>query len=120
MKELLFRFWKIAETFTGLKLKGNIAKFGQVELSDVSAFYGFPDGKVLSGTEYGTLLLWEGNFIKCLINFSPEEACHKDNIEVVMRYEDYIVTAGNDGYIKFWNANAIDQAEGDDNLNFYI
>jgi hypothetical protein len=77
-------------------------------LSDVSAFYGFPDGKVLSGTEYGTLLLWEGNFIKCLVNLSPEENCHKDNIEVVIRYEDYIVTAGSDGYIKFWNANAID------------
>jgi hypothetical protein len=23
------RFWKIAETFTGLKLQGDIAKFGQ-------------------------------------------------------------------------------------------
>ena len=32
------KFWKVAETFTGLKLKGEIAKFGQVELSDVYAF----------------------------------------------------------------------------------
>ena len=70
------RFWKIAETFTGLKLKGEIAKFGQVELSDVSSFYGFPDGKVLSSTEYGTLLLWEGMFIKCLIRQSEEIPCH--------------------------------------------
>ena len=64
---MIKRFWKIAETFTGLKLKGNIAKFGQVELSDVTAFVIFPDGKVLSGTEYGSLLLWEGNLIKCVL-----------------------------------------------------
>jgi len=82
------RFWKIAETFTGLKLKGDIAKFGQVELSDVAAFYGFPDGKVLSSTEYGTLLLWEGNFIKCLINIDENTTCHKNSIEVVFRFKD--------------------------------
>ncbi len=35
------KFWKVAETFTGLKLKGQIAKFGQVELSDVVAYYIF-------------------------------------------------------------------------------
>ena len=58
------KFWKIAETFTGLKLKGYIAKFGQVEISDVVAAFEFPDGKVLSSTEYGSLLLWEGNLIK--------------------------------------------------------
>lgn len=61
------KFWKVAETFTGLKLKGEIAKFGQVELSDVYAFFQFPDGKVLSGTEYGSLILWEGNVIKCVL-----------------------------------------------------
>lgn len=61
------KFWKVAETFTGLKLKGEIAKFGQVELSDVIGYFIHPDGKVLSGTEYGTLLLWEGNLIKCVI-----------------------------------------------------
>jgi cilia- and flagella-associated protein 44 len=29
------KFWKVAETFTGLKLKGMIGKFGQVEISDI-------------------------------------------------------------------------------------
>lgn len=114
------RFWKIAETFTGLKLKGDIAKFGQVELSDVAAFYGFPDGKVLSSTEYGTLLLWEGNFIKCLINMTPEANCHTSAIEVMFRFKDILVTAGSDGYIRFWDANEIDQCEGDDDLMYYI
>ena len=35
-------------TFTGLKLQGDIGKFGQVELSDIEGFCELPDGKVLS------------------------------------------------------------------------
>ena len=58
------RFWRMAQTFTGLKLQGEIAKFGQLELSDVTGFAEMPDGKVVSGTDYGTLILWEGNMIK--------------------------------------------------------
>jgi hypothetical protein len=41
----------MAQTFTGLKLQGEIAKFGALELSDVTGFAEMPDGKVLSGTE---------------------------------------------------------------------
>jgi hypothetical protein len=40
----------MAQTFTGLKLQGELGKFGQIDLSDISAFVEFPDGKVLSGT----------------------------------------------------------------------
>lgn len=45
------RFWKMAKTFTGLKLQGEIGKFGQFPISDVTGYVEFPDGKVLSGTE---------------------------------------------------------------------
>ena len=76
------KFWKIAETFTGLKLKGEIGKFGQNEISDITAYYEFPDGKVLSGTEYGKLLLWEGNLIKCVIGVNENTPCHAGAIEV--------------------------------------
>lgn len=48
----------------GLKLQGDIGKFGQVELSDVSTFVELPDGKVLSSTETGEMLLWDGGLIK--------------------------------------------------------
>jgi cilia- and flagella-associated protein 44 len=58
------RFWKMAQTFTGLKLQGEIGKFGQLELSDVTGIGELPDGKVLCGTEYGTLILWDGNLVK--------------------------------------------------------
>lgn len=120
------RFWKIAETFTGLKLKGEIAKFGQVELSDVTCFFRFPDEKVLSSTEYGKLLLWEGNMIKAVVSTDEETPCHKGAIEAIFldvlggEEKQYIVTAGADGFIKFWDFEEIDQAEGDDHGNYYI
>ena len=58
------KFWKMAQTFTGLKLQGEIAKFGALEMSNVSGYAELPDGKVLSGTEQGNMILWEGNLVK--------------------------------------------------------
>jgi len=117
------KFWKVAETFTGLKLKGMIGKFGQLDLSDVQDSYIFPDGKVLCGTEYGKLLLWEGNLIKCVFlidsQTEPPTLCHEGAINVVFSYDElFIATAGVDGYIRFWDTNVIDYAECDDNGNF--
>lgn len=40
------KFWKISNTFTGLKLKGEIGRFGQTEISDIIGVYIMPDGKV--------------------------------------------------------------------------
>lgn len=109
-----------------MKLKGEIAKFGQVELSDVTSFFRFPDEKVLSSTEYGKMLLWEGNMIKAVVSIDHETACHAGAIESIFletingKDKQYIVTAGADGFIKFWDFNEIDQCEGDDHGNFYI
>lgn len=114
------RFWKIASTFTGLKLKGETGKFGQIELSDVTGFCIFPDGKVLCGCENGSLLLWEGNLIKVVIAQSEKESCHKGMINVVLRFNDKIITSGKDGYIKFWDFHTIDALEGDDLMRGYI
>ena len=44
------RFWKIAQTFTGLKLQGDIGKFGQFELSDVYSYAEYEDANVLSSS----------------------------------------------------------------------
>jgi len=75
------KFWEMANTFTGLKLQGELGKFGQIDLSDISAFVEFPDGKVLSGTEYGTFLLWEGIFIKAHLMIEEKNYCHEGLIE---------------------------------------
>ena len=114
------RFWKIAETFTGLKLQGDIAKFGQFELSDVTSYAEYEDGNVLSSSEYGKLLLWEGNLIKSVVGISPEEPCHRGPIEFVRHYNKKIISAGGDGYIRFWDAQTINQGESDEQFNFYL
>jgi len=61
------RFWRMADTFTGLKLQGDLGRFGRVDLSDVADFVELPDGKVLSSSESGFLLLWEGGLVKCQV-----------------------------------------------------
>ena len=81
------KFWEMANTFTGLKLQGELGKFGQIDLSDVSAFLEYPDGKVLSGTEYGTFLLWEGIFVKSHIMIEEKNVCHDGPIEY-MQWDD--------------------------------
>jgi hypothetical protein len=55
-------------------------------LSDVSAFYELPDGKVVSGTDYGTLIVWEGQFVKAhlLLDVAAKTPLHKGIIEVII------------------------------------
>ena len=54
----------MAKTFTGLKLQGELGKFGRTEISDIEGYVELPDGKVLSGAEWGNMLLWDGGLIK--------------------------------------------------------
>lgn len=109
------RFWKMASTFTGLKLQGYIGKFGKIDLSDIEEFVELPDGKVVSGTENGSMLLWEGNFIKCRFVQVGGGDCHNGTITYLRfnREEKFIVSAGLDGYIRFWDFHSIDAAEVD-------
>lgn len=115
------KFWKIAKTFTGLKLKGSLGKFGQVELSDITCFAILVDEKVVSGSENGNILLWEGNFIKAVIQKSKTINCHNGQINIVRIVNDkYLLTAGNDQFIKLWDLQKIDNLEGDDSLCAYL
>lgn len=44
---LLFdRFWKMDNTFTGLKLQGHMGHFGKNTVTDIEGYVDFPDGKV--------------------------------------------------------------------------
>ena len=105
----------MASTFTGLKLQGSIGKFGKVELSDICAFDEMPDGKVVSGTEAGALLLWEGNFIKCRFVQVGGKPCHVGEVTYVEldRKEKCLITAAADGMVRWWDYEAIDTAEVD-------
>jgi WD40 repeat protein len=103
------RFWKMASTFTGLKLVGNLGKFGKVELSDICAFVELPDGKVLSGSESGALLLWDGALIKVVLKREGHSTCHDGNVEVLYHAKDrnLILSAGQDGFIRMWDATKV-------------
>lgn len=125
------KFWSMAKTFTGLKLQGTLGKFGRLEISNVTGFVVLPDGKVISGSESGSLLLWEGDLVKCSFVreiFKAEEdmgafqqkaydctPCHVGPINCVIVIHDgrVVVTAGDDGYIRYWSREELDVAEGD-------
>lgn len=42
----VFRFWKMANTFTGLKLQGLLGSFGKTTVTDIEGYVELPDGKV--------------------------------------------------------------------------
>eukprot|EP00746_Dinoflagellata_sp_MGD_P160980 gnl/MRDRNA2_/MRDRNA2_87976_c0_seq1.p1 gnl/MRDRNA2_/MRDRNA2_87976_c0~~gnl/MRDRNA2_/MRDRNA2_87976_c0_seq1.p1 ORF type:complete len:1907 (-),score=579.97 gnl/MRDRNA2_/MRDRNA2_87976_c0_seq1:164-5884(-) len=118
------RFWKMATTFTGLKLQGDLGKFGATELSDIVGFVELPDGKVVTGSEYGKLLLWEGVFVKCeLMMITDDEdkkhvSGHTGKVEVIIldKESDCIVSGGDDGYLRWWPFAEVDAGEADYDL----
>lgn len=85
-------------------------------MSDIDCFCHMPDGKVISGAESGSLLVWEGQFIKCRIVRPGEAGCHDGPILHVSldRTDMLVVTAGADGYIRWWPFVGIDGAESED------
>ena len=50
------RFWKMARTFTGLKLQGELGRFGRTEISDIEGYRELPDGKVRGKLTFFDLL----------------------------------------------------------------
>ncbi|XP_022324096.2 cilia- and flagella-associated protein 44-like isoform X1 [Crassostrea virginica] len=105
------RFWKMADTFTGLKLQGELGKFGKTEISDIEGYVELPDGKVLSGTENGNMLLWEGGLIKVEIGRKGKKLCHQGSIQQILLDEGELMTIGSDGYIRVWDFESVDTAD---------
>jgi hypothetical protein len=52
----------------------------------VSSFYELQDGKVISGTEYGSLIVWEGQFVKAhlVLDVEKQIMLHQGMIEVIL------------------------------------
>lgn len=94
------KFWKIASTFTGLKLKSQLGKFGKIESTDIEGCAIMPDGKVLTGSSWGNFLLWEGDLIKVEISRKNKRTCHNGPIMQIIIEEEELMTIGEDGYIR--------------------
>lgn len=63
-------------------------------------FVELPDGKVLSGSEWGNMLLWDGGLIKVEICKKGNKLCHNGMIEQFFMDEGELMTIGADGFIK--------------------
>ncbi|KAK3770719.1 hypothetical protein RRG08_037905 [Elysia crispata] len=113
------RFWKMADTFTGLKLQGELGRFGRTEISDIEGYVELPDGKVLSGAEWGNLLLWDGGLIKVEITTKSKKNCHNGPIMQILLDEGELMTVGSDGFIRVWDFEAIDTADSTDETGLF-
>ncbi|XP_060551905.1 LOW QUALITY PROTEIN: cilia- and flagella-associated protein 44-like [Ruditapes philippinarum] len=113
------KFWKMADTFTGLKLQGELGKFGRTEITDIEGYVELPDGKVLSGSEWGNMLLWEGGLIKVEIRMKNKKSCHTGAIQQILLDEGELMSVGIDGYIRVWDFEAIDTADTTDETGMF-
>jgi len=100
----------MASTFTGYKLQGDLGKFGKTEISDIEGYAELPDGKVLSGSEWGNMLLWDGGLIQTEI-CRKRKPCHSASIHQITLDDGDIYTMSDDGIIRVWDFETIDTAE---------
>ncbi|KAM4046708.1 cilia- and flagella-associated protein 44 isoform 2-T2 [Anomaloglossus baeobatrachus] len=108
------RFWKMARTFTGLKLQGELGRFGKTALTDIEGYVALPDGKVISGSEWGNMLLWEGGLIKVEICRKGRKPCHIGPINQFVLDEGELITIGADGCVRVWDFETVDTADSVD------
>ena len=66
----------------------------------LSGYVELPDGKVLSGSEWGNMLLWDGDLIKCELTSTENSNCHKGQVQEIFLDEGELITAGSDGSVK--------------------
>ncbi|KAM9323043.1 cilia- and flagella-associated protein 44 [Pholidichthys leucotaenia] len=106
------KFWKMAATFTGPKLEGVTGRFGKTEATDIDGFVELPDGKVVSGTDWGNLLLWDGDTIMVEICRKEGQTCHVGTVQpFTLGLEDeQLMTIGSDGVVRGWDSERINTA----------
>ncbi|XP_074546967.1 cilia- and flagella-associated protein 44 [Halichoeres trimaculatus] len=105
------KFWKMASTFTGLKLQGLMGHFGNTPATDIEGYVELPDGKVVSGSDWGNLLLWDGNAIKVEICRKEGKNCHAGKVQPFALEDGQLMTFGSDGVVRGWDFEGIDSAD---------
>ncbi|XP_020806019.1 uncharacterized protein LOC110182328 [Drosophila serrata] len=105
------KFWKMANTFTGLKLKGDLGRFGKTDFSDICAMYMLADENVISGCDWGNMLLWQAGLIKFEICRKGRKPCHTKPITRITMKNGEVTTVGMDGYVRVWYWETVDLAD---------
>ncbi|KAK7895699.1 hypothetical protein WMY93_021024 [Mugilogobius chulae] len=100
------KFWKMDSTFTGLKLQGIMGS-----ATDIESYVDLPGGKVVSGSEWGNLLLWDGNSLKVEICRKEGRTCHAGTSLPFAISEGQLLTMGADGAVRGWNLESISGAD---------
>ncbi|XP_013116263.2 cilia- and flagella-associated protein 44 [Stomoxys calcitrans] len=112
------KFWKMANTFTGLKLQGDLGRFGKTDFSDIYAVCMLADETVISGCEWGNMLLWEAGLIKFEICRKGRRACHSKPIVRITMENGEVTTVSMDGYVRIWFWETVDLADPPDDDRF--
>ncbi|XP_034565559.1 cilia- and flagella-associated protein 44 [Notolabrus celidotus] len=105
------KFWKMASTYTGLKLQGLMGHFGKTAATDIEGYVELPDGKVVSGTDWGNLLVWDGNGIKVEICRKEGRNCHAGKAQPFALEDGQLMTIGSDGVVRGWDFEGINTAD---------
>ncbi|KAH8333140.1 hypothetical protein KR074_006765, partial [Drosophila pseudoananassae] len=105
------KFWKMANTFTGLKLKGDLGRFGKTDFSDIYAMFMLSDENVISGCDWGNMLLWQAGLIKFEICRKGRKPCHMKPITRITMKNGEVTTVGMDGYVRVWYWETVDLAD---------
>lgn len=102
--------WNISQTFTGLKLICSRGRFEKRNTSDILAVCSIADEKVLSGCEWGNLLVWQGGLVLYEVTQKNGVPCHQGPITLITFKDDHIWTMGRDGFVRIWCWQSIDMA----------
>ncbi|XP_041816587.1 cilia- and flagella-associated protein 44 [Chelmon rostratus] len=113
------KFWKMASTFTGLKLQGLMGHFGKTAATDIEGYLELPDGKVVSGSGWGNLLLWDGNAIKVEICRKEGRNCHAGMVQPFTLEDGQLMTIGSDGVVRGWDFESIDTADSNGDSSMF-
>ena len=103
-------FWRIAGTCSGSKMDMRRGMFNNKPVSDIESFVQLGDGKVVTGCEWGNLLLWEGGSVKVEIRRRDLTTCHQGPVQQFVMAEGELITIGCDGWIRVWDLETIEQA----------
>ena len=103
-------FWRIAATSSGSKMDVTRGMFNNKPVTDIESFVQLSDGKVVTGCEWGNLLLWELGSVKVEIKRRDLSHCHDGPVQQFVMAEGELITIGCDGWIRVWDLESIEQA----------